>query len=1760
MTARFLRDLVEKGFALWVRDGELGYRVPEGATDPADEIRMRRDELIAEIGQNVKVACCSMGQERLWAHCRYAEEALFYNLPDMVFRLEGDLDVQVLERCFREFYRRHEGVRTVFREIDGVPIQAILLDAPLDFVVTDLSHVAPAQRKAVALEQVEHEMTRPFDLEKGPLFKVRVYVLSKNEHVLAISVHHIVFDGVTGTQMTLEVNALYAAFQANEPSPLPPVESTYADFAWAQRRALAQGAFNGDLEYWRRQLGGDLPALDLPTDRPRPAIASNAGDRIYFSAPGTLRNRLRELARAHDASFFATLLATLNVLLHRYSRQKDILVGTASAGRTEERFAKASGFFVNTLVVRTDFSGDPTFTDLLHQVRDTVREAAAHRGAPFEKVLEAVQPYRDLSVRPLHQITFVLAPQTMLNMPIAGIRPEHLLLKPPATANDIAIIAHEMDDSVDFSVDFSRDLFDSTTMARMISHWRVLLESIAANPEERVSRLNLLPEEERTLVVEYWNGPERELGPEVCLHGLFEAMAAETPDAPACVCGGSTLTYGELNARSNQLARLLVEHGTGPERLVGISMAPSLDVVVAVLAVLKAGGGFVPLDPTLPAERLAFMIEDGRVRVVITTQKYKMLFPAFDGAVVFLDNEEGTAEGRSSDALGHRGRPSDLAYVIYTSGSTGTPKGVMVEHRSVCNLVRALGRAYEAGPGVRVLLFLSFGFDAFVGELLTALCNGATAYLPPREPGQMVDLGRELKAHAINLVALPAPALQMLPDEEFPHLHTLIVGGETCPGPLVERWARGRRFINAYGPTECTVTATLFHCPERTYPVSPPIGRPIDNVRAYIVDECLSPTPLGVPGELLIGGVGVARGYLNQPERTAEAFIVDPFVGAPEARLYRTGDLCRFLPDGNIEFLGRMDQQVKIHGFRIELGEIESVLCRHKSVREAAVLTREDVPGNPYLAAYVVAPTGTAPEEDDLREFLHEHLPAYMVPQAFVALDELPMTPNGKIDRRALPEPTPTTATADGGHVAPRTPLERYLADIWKSVLGVPDIGVHDDFFDCGGGSLKAAVFTNRLQSALDEFVYVTSIYQASTIAEYAIWLRKHHPAGLRRVCPDEELPEDRSAEDSHVGPEEEEKFRSQIAPLRPYRAPGKKNPPAVFVLSPPRSGSTLLRVMMAGHPRLFAPPELMLLSYNDLSERKAALRGQYSYWLEGSVRALMELHGIDSDEARRMAEEHEDRNLSIKEMYGIMQEALGDRYFVDKSPLYCLDVTVLQRAEAYFENARYIHLLRHPLSSIRSFEEARLDETFEHPQGFTRRQLAELMWLVSHGNILEFKKCVPANRWMQVRFEDLVKRPRETSEAMCEFLDIPFDEAMLDPYSGTRMTDGIHAESQMLGDMKFHKHQGIDAKAAERWKEKPDALGDPAQALAALFGYEMPRKESGHPEAAPKVTSFPYGGRAGLGLPPTIVPLRPTGTRPPLFLAAPAGGTVFTYFSLAHELGPDQPVYALVDPGCVAGGKSLDTVEELATLHVSAIRKVQPHGPYHLAGWSFGGATALEIGQQLMRAGESVAMVGFIESWAWMTMEGFGPLAALRSFRAMWPILGKTIWSFLHVSQDLLYVRTAERRSRMRRMASWPIKAWQAITRPLFGLLQRSEAARVVSEESSLGMIHEPSVWRILWTVVENVRSMKRYCPRAYPGHIVIFRADQMLALPRSGELGTIVSSLSEASCDIHLVGGNHYSILRYPDVKETAKHLREAMAATEENSSHVSPAVRQA
>ena len=1074
-----------------IKDSELGIQAP-----PIVPV-LREQDMVP-----------SFAQQRLWFLDQLEPGNLFYNMP-MAVHIEGSFNIAALEYSLNEIIRRHEILRTTYVAVDGEPRQVITPELLIDMPLIDFSDMPTADAETEAQALAIAAARKPFDLTTGPMLRALLVKLGVQDHLVVLILHHIVADAWSIGVFMGELVALYNSFEREQPSLLPELPIQYTDYAYWQRNWLQGEVLDAQLDYWKEQLSGAPALLDLPTDRPRPALQSSNGATHTFHIPGDLTLHLDELSREEGVTLYMTLLAGFQFLLSRYSGQSDVSVGSAIANRTRGETERLIGFFVNTLVLRTDLSGDPTFRELLARVRGTALGAYAHQDVPFEMLVDIIQPERNLSHSPLFQIGFALqnTPVDVQGMPELIFRP--VQLDSGSAKYDITLTLSE-GDGLAGDVEYNTDLFDAATIAQMMAHYAGVLAAAVADPDRSLSAISMLSAAERQHMLVDWNNTAVTYPDHHTIHKLFEEQVDLRPDAIAVTYAGEKLTYDQLNRQANQVARYLRTLGVGPEAIVGISVERSLDMIVGILGILKAGGAYLPVDPAYPAERITFMLEDSKAPVLVTQDRVLALLPESVGLEanrtnVSLDGETDTISSFPDHNPDVEMNADHLAYVIYTSGSTGLPKGTMLSHRGLCNLADVHHRNFDMGEGKRVLQFSPFSFDASVWETVMALRNGATLALASQEKlASGPELLQLMQEQGITTVTLPPSLLGVLQPEALPQLETVIAAGEHCSAEIVAQWSSGRRFFDAYGPTETTVCASMYLTdPELSYPQGPPIGKPISNFQLYIVDPTsLQPQPVGVPGELLVGGVGLARGYFGRPGLTAERFIPDHLGRTSGARLYRTGDLVRYRPGGNIEFLGRIDHQVKVRGFRIELGEIEARLRQYHDLTESLVIAREDTPGDKRLVAYVVAGEDVDLNIGELRQFLRETLPEYMVPTSFVELEALPLTPSAKIDRKALPAPDAVRPTLEREYAPPNTATERRLSEICAQLLHIDRVGIHDNFFELGGHSLLATQLISRMRDAFEAELPLRTLFEHPTVAELAIQVDTAAARGLERTAP----------------------------------------------------------------------------------------------------------------------------------------------------------------------------------------------------------------------------------------------------------------------------------------------------------------------------------------------------------------------------------------------------------------------------------------------------------------------------------------------------------------------------------------------------------------------------------------------------------------------------------------------------------------------------------
>lgn len=1046
------------------------------------------EQLLREKTAQASAVPLSSGQQRLWFMDRLEPNSALYNISTGL-RLTGELNSQALEDALNEIVRRHESLRTTFPSVEGTPVQQINPPSSVPFQIVDLTSVPTPSREAEAARKLRELSSKPFDLSRDLMIRALLIKLSPQEHILGLVAHHIAADEWSLRVLFKELALLYEAGMTGTQLTLPDLPIQYADYSIWQQENLESETLDNLLAYWRKQLAGANTTLQIPSDLPRKESA-HRGAIARLVVPAEQVQAIKDLGRRENATLFMTLLAAFNVLLHRYTRQDDILIGSPIAGRTRTETEELIGFFVNNIVLRAQLRNEMTFAELLAQVRQTTLDAYAHQELPFEKLVDELHPDRGAS-SPLVQVMFSLVTDVLEEQLFPGLKVEPVEVENGTAKFDYILVAFERHDGLHLEAEYDADLFTASMMKRFLEQFSNLLSAAVANPELPIGKIDFLTEMEKRVLIADWNKTQKDYPRDVSAPHLVEQWALSRAKAPAVSYGKTSLNYGELNERANQLAHRLREMGLKRGDIVGLLTERSNEMVVAMLGILKAGGAYLPLDPAYPQERLAFMLNDSGARVLIAQPEFASLIAKHNAQLLFIEPTFRDLEGQNAQNLPDSPAATDVANVIYTSGSTGVPKGVCIPHRGIIRLVRDTDYM-QIAPSDVVTQTASISFDAATWEIWTALLNGA--HLVGISKSELIDptaFKSKLKNSGATVVFVTTAVFNQLASEApgvFENLKYVFFGGEAADPKSVQSVLRNgapKKLMHAYGPTETTVYATV-HWVRDVEPDADtiPIGRPIANSSAYIVDADQNPAPLGAPGELWLGGDGMALGYLNRAELTAERFIEDRFSGQPGAKLYRSGDLARFREDGAIEFLGRVDNQVKIRGFRIELGEIEASLLKHPAIRKVAVIAREDKPGDKRLAGYVELNPGQKIEGAVLKGFLKETLPEFMVPAAITVLETMPLLPNGKVDRKQLP--APEWKSIESFFDAPSTPVEQQIAKIWEHVLGVQPIGATDNFFDLGGHSLMAVKLFAQLEKTFEQKLPLATLFKAPTIRQLA--------------------------------------------------------------------------------------------------------------------------------------------------------------------------------------------------------------------------------------------------------------------------------------------------------------------------------------------------------------------------------------------------------------------------------------------------------------------------------------------------------------------------------------------------------------------------------------------------------------------------------------------------------------------------------------------------
>ena len=1727
----------------------------------------------------------SFTQEALWFLDQLERGRPTYTIYPTV-RIRGPLDAAILERAISEIARRHEALRTRFPEVAGRPLQVIDRPAPRSIPLVDLSQLPAVERQVECSRLIAEETRRPIDLERGPLIRITLLRLSAEEHVLVAAAHHIIFDGWSLGIMARELTALYQAYRAEQPSPLPELPIQYADFAVWQRKFLQGDELEQLRAYWSGQLRG-LPALELPTDYPRPAVRTTPGETLPCNLSPELSRTLAEFCRREGATPFMALLAAFQVLLARYTGQEDFAVGSPVANRMQPETEPLIGYFINMLVLRADLSGGPSFRELLRRVRQTAIDAYEHQELPLDRVVEAVKPARDPSRHPLFQAMFVLQNNAAPSLDGLGlsVEPYEDRLIGRSAYFELTLAFEETARGLLGSLNYNTDLFRAETIEGMARQYQLLLAGALAEPDWPVATLPLIaPEEQRRLLVD-WNSAEVAGPTDVCIHELFESQARRTPEATALIDGTRQLSYRELDHRANQLAHYLQARGVKPDQLVAVRLPRSAEQIVALLGILKAGGAYLPLDPQLPPGRLQFTLADAQVDVVVTTRDLLGDLPAGLRHIVCLDAEQSHIAKCSTTPPPSGAASHHLAYVIYTSGSTGRPKGVLIEHRALVNYTHAAAAQYGITSADRVLQFASVSYDAHVEEIYPTLTRGAALVLRNDE---MLDCGRFLRLCAewrLTFITLPTGFWHELTTAieterlALPNtIRLLVIGGQQALPERVAAWFSSvgdrMRLLNTYGPTETTVVATAAELsPADGREPRPPIGRALPGMRAYVLDQSRQPVPTGVRGELYLGGASLARGYLNRPETTAERFVPDPFAEAPDARMYKTGDVVRWRSDGRLEFIGRTDHQVKIRGFRIEPGEVERVLSEHPAVAEAAVVARERAPGDLQLAAYVAPRDGAAPTAADLRRFLAQRLPEFMIPAAFVPLAELPHNASGKVDRPGLPAPDWGQAAREGRFIAPETPTEQRLAGIWSEMLRVERISIYDNFFDLGGHSLLAMRLMSRIRETFSVDLPLVRLFTSPTVAELARaidgtqagaeegtealidWDAETALDPAISVTSDllpaaaepkrvlltggtgflgafllDELLKHTAAEVYCLvrAPNNEEARQKIIRNLEHYELGGQDASPRIIPvcgdLAEPRLGLTeekyqeLARDIDAIYhngARVSSVYPYQLLKPSNVTGTVEVLRFATLAKVK-PVHFVSTLSVFDSPDylTKQVVDENEPLQSAagLASGYGqtkcvaeqllrtagsrglpivvyrpgriIADSHSGAANTSDETTILvklCVELgmapafqTQLDMTPVDYVARAIVALSRSPHSIGRTFH-------LRNPQP---TQLHDIYRAVrASGHALEE---APFSRWRKRVIEHGARSTDELLRALSQLL-----------LAGPDTDDALREEEQT------HPSVSVACDETVRTLQRA-AVSCPVVDDDLLVRYlRFLRRSSVISGKAISDASAPLVGKPARNQ--SLTPLREGGSQTPLFCFHGMGGHTAIFLALARELSPGRPVYGLQALGLDPGQQPHDRIETMAAFYLNELRALQPRGPYLLAGWSMGGLIALEAAQQLIAAGETVAMAALLDTYLSLKQFESADVDDQSVLRWIAPYLNLPLAELKKLPLDRQWQRIAEQAHGVKGIGAAEIRRLAAVCRA-------------------------------------HLAAASRYTPQAYANPAVLFPA-------REG--GGARDRRWKSLCPqlrVEPVPGNHYTMLRKPHVQQLAARLDACLAQATE------------
>jgi amino acid adenylation domain-containing protein len=1619
----------------------------------------------------------SFAQQRLWFLAQLDPNAPAYHITKTL-KLQGDLNVVVLQQSLDAIVAQHEALRTNFIAPDGNPVQVMSQPRSVELKVIDLKSYPESDRTKVQ-QLLQDQAQHPFDLTSDLMLRASLLVLSPQEHILLLVMHHIAGDSWSMSILFEQLTTFYEAFLKGLPSPVAESPIQYADFAVWQRQWLSGEVLENQLNYWKQQLEGANRVLELPADRPRPAIQTYQGAKQSFVLPQSLSTALYILSQQEGVTLYMTLLAAFQTQLYRYTGQQDIVIGSPIAGRNLPELEELIGFFVNTLVLRTDLSANPSFRELLQRVRTVVMSAYAYQDLPIDKLIDELQPERSLSYHPLFQVMFVLqnTPRQTLELPGLTLTPydwDHV-----TSRLDLTLSITETEQGLQGVWEYNTDLFDASTISRMSGHFQTLLESIVTNPEQQISELPLLTAAERHQLLVEWNNTQANYPQDKCIHELFEQLVERTPDKVALMFEEQQLTYQQLNTRANQLAHYLRTLGVGPEVLVGIFVERSLEMVVGLLAILKAGGAYVPLDPSYPKDRLAFMLQNSQPLVLLTQEFLITELPEHTAQIVCFDRDLPSIAQHITENLNQTATTANLAYVIYTSGSTGKPKGVQVTHANLCHYAQAMGQALGITAEDIYLHTASIAFSSSVRQLMVPIAAGATVKIATSE--QRIDPKAcflAIKQHDVTVIDIVPSywrncihTLASLEPENRQallnnKLRLIVSASEPLLSDIPMEWTfgfqHGAQLINMFGQTEtCGIVAT--------YPIPPqqdervkivPLGRAIANTQIYLLDSHMQPVPIGVPGELHIGGLALARGYLNRPELTEEKFIPNPFRQEPGERLYKTGDLARFLPDGSIEFIGRSDYQVKIRGFRIELGEIEAVLSQHPTVRQTVVIAREDDRGEKRLVAYVVPNGGSEPIVSDLRRFLKEKLPEYMVPFAFVLLDALPLTPSGKVNRSVLPAPD-LASNPEATFVAPRNELEQQLAQIWEEVLHLQPIGVKDNFFDLGGHSLLAVHLFAQIEQKFGKKLPLATLFQSGTVEALA-----------KLLC----LEEATSHQLTEVG---EDTSVNSWSPLVAIQPNGSK--PPLFLIH-----------ALGGE----------VLCYRPLAMNLGADQPVYG----------LQQQGLDGEQP--LLTRVEDMAAQYIQAMQTVQPN-GPYYIAGYSFGGVLALEIAQQLHSQGEKVGLFAMIDTYVPGT------------EKRSPFFMRVVEHMNNFIQQGPAYLQRKLVGWSEWGKFHIQHKYKQLLKVSESLPEsdqHLDIldantkTHNQYTYQVYPGSmtllRTDDKNRDEAEGMqydplfgwgevisGEIDVHHIPGSHYTLLEEPNVK--VLAEKLQlCLEKAYISQGEEIAVGH-----QLLTDNAQDKSTLWSP--LVAIQPKGSKPPFFIIHALGGEVLCYRPLALYLGEDQPVYGLQPQGLDGIQPPLTQIEDMAALYLQEIQTIQPNGPFFLGGYSFGGIVAYDIAQQLYKQGEKVDLLAILDTCV--------PGSSKRA-------------SFLE--RILIHIKNGFQQgpSYLReKLVGW--SDWGK-----YNLIEKHLHTLGVVKLS-------PEIDKYLNIAAINENSLHQYTFQPYPGHITLLRTDDknrddaegMQYDPLFGWDNLVIGGI-----DIHYLPGTHLTLLEEPTVQVLAAKLK--------------------